>query len=189
MVIGEANILLLGLVDWKTGFELNFFVFYVLPVWIGGWYLGLETAMAFAVLSALTWFGADVLSGHTYASHLYAVWNTMIRLVSFLTIGWSVFMMRQARDRERNAAESLRQALSEVKVLVTFIPICAQCKKIRTQEGVWQHLEVYLGEHSNSRFSHGYCPECARKAMEEIGLIGVEPTPAGPAAAPPARRT
>lgn len=167
--LGMAAILLLGLIDWKTGFELNFFVFYFLPVGLGGWFFGLETALAFSVLSALTWYGADALSGHTYASHVYAAWNTMIRLISFLAIGWSVFKMRQARDRERNAAAALRKALSEVKVLESFIPICAQCKKIRSQDGAWQPLEVYLGEHSNSRFSHGYCPECARKAMAEIG--------------------
>ena len=62
------------------------------------------------------------------------------------------------------------RSLSEVKVLETFLPICAQCKKIRDQQGLWQHLEVYIGQHANTQFSHGYCPECARKAMSEAGL-------------------
>lgn len=168
VAMGMASILMLGWIDWKTGFELNFFVFYFLPVWLGGWYLGLEAAIVFAVLSGMTWFGADVLSGHPYVSHVFAVWNTMIRLISFLAIGWTVSRMRLARDRERRSNDSLRKALSEVKVLETFIPICAQCKKIRNQDGAWQPLEVYLGEHSNSRFSHGYCPDCARKAMAEL---------------------
>ena len=77
----------------------------------------------------------------------------------------------QALGRERDTAEALRRALSEVKVLETFLPVCAQCKKIRNEGGVWQNMEVYIGQHSNTRFSHGYCPECARKAMEEAGLI------------------
>ncbi len=74
-------------------------------------------------------------------------------------------------DRERKITESLRHALSEVKVLESFIPICAQCKKIRNQQGEWQQLEEYIGAHSNTQFTHGYCPECAMKAMEEAGLI------------------
>jgi hypothetical protein len=79
--------------------------------------------------------------------------------------------MRYALDREHNTAETLRRALSEIKVLETFLPICAQCKKIRNQQGAWQQLEVYIGQHSNTQFSHGYCPECEKKAMEEAGLI------------------
>ena len=128
--------------------------------------------MTFAVLSALVWFGADFLSGHRYSSEAYAVWNTTIRLISFMAIGWSVSKMRQALDREQNTAEALRRTLAEVKVLETFIPICAQCKKIRDQEGVWQQLEVYIGQHSNTQFTHGLCPEFFKKAREEAGLIG-----------------
>ena len=166
-----GGVILLGLVDWLTGYELNFFVFYFVPVSVGAWFLGFGSAVTLAVLSALAWFGADVLSGNTYSTHFYAVWNTTVRLVSFLAMGWSVTRMREALDRERSIAENLRQAISEVKVLEAFLPICAECKKIRDQRGVWQQLEVYIGQHSNTQFSHGYCPECAEKAMEEVRLI------------------
>jgi hypothetical protein len=167
-----AGVLLLGLADGMTGYELNFFVFYFVPVSVGAWFLGLGAAVTLAVLSALVWFGADVMSGHTPPSHIYAVWNTMVRLLSFLAIGWSVSKMRDALDRERDKAETLDRLLSEVKVLEAFLPICAQCKKIRNQQGEWQNLEVYIGEHSNTQFSHSYCPECAKIALEEAGLIG-----------------
>jgi K+-sensing histidine kinase KdpD len=165
-----AGVLVLGLVDWLTGYELNFFVFYFLPVSVAAWFLGFGSSVIMAVLSALVWFGADVLSEHVYSSHVYAVWSITIRLVSFLAIGWSVSRMRQALARERNTAESLRRALSEIKVLEAFLPICAQCKKIRNEQGVWEPLEVYIGQHSKTQFSHGYCPECAKKALEEAGL-------------------
>ena len=161
----------LGVVDWLTGYELNFFVFYFLPVSIGAWFLGFVGAVSLAILSAGVWFGADVFTGHTYTSHLYAVWNTMVRLVSFLAIGWSVSRIRLLLDHEHEVTESLRRSLSQIKVLETFLPICAQCKKIRNQQGVWQQLEVYIGQHSITQFSHSYCPECARKIMAEAGLI------------------
>jgi hypothetical protein len=172
LTITVTGVLLLGLVDWLTGYELNFFVFYFIPISVGAWYIGLGASVTLAVLSALVWFGADVMSGNTQSSNIYAVWNTMVRLLSFLAIGWSVSKMRDALDRERDKAETLDRLLSEVKVLEAFLPICAQCKKIRNQQGEWQNLEVYIGQHSNTQFSHGYCPECARKAMEEAGLIG-----------------
>jgi hypothetical protein len=161
----------LGVVDWLTGYELNFFVFYFLPVSIGAWFFGFIGAVLLAILSAGVWFGADVLTGHTYTSNVYAVWNTLVRLVSFLAIGWSVSRIKLLLDHEREVTESLRRSLSQIKVLETFLPICAQCKKIRNQQGAWQQLETYIGQHSNTQFSHGYCPECSRKILAEAGLM------------------
>ena len=174
-VIAVACVLGLGWVDWKTGYELNFFLFYFVPVSIGAWFLGLGASVSLAVFSALVWFGADLLSAHAYSSTAYAVWNTTIRLVSFLAIGWSISRMRHALDRERHTAEILLRALSEIKVLEAFLPICAQCKKIRDERGSWQPLETYIVAHSNTQFSHGYCPECARRAMQEAGLTDQTP--------------
>lgn len=161
-----------GLVDWLTGYELNFFVFYFLPVSMGAWYFGYLGAISLSILSAGVWFGADVLTGHTYASDVYAVWNALVRLVSFLAIGLSASRIKLLLDREREVTASLRKSVSKIKVLESFLPICAQCKKIRNQQGVWQQLEVYIGQHTDTQFSHGYCPECAKKILSEAGLVG-----------------
>jgi hypothetical protein len=162
---------ILGLIDWATGYELNFFVFYFLPVSVAAWFVGRGASMSLAVLCAMVWFGADFLSGDTHSTAFYAVWNTMVRLVSFVIVGFSVSRTRHALDRERQVTADLRKSLSEVKVLESFLPICCQCKKIRNQEGHWQEMEVYIGEHAGSQFSHGYCPECAHNVMVEAGLI------------------
>ena len=184
-----VGIMALWYIDWITGHELNFFVFYFLPVSFVAWFLGFPGAVAASVISALAWFDADLLAHHVYSSYVYAVWNTTIRLVSFLAIAWLVSSVRLALENERQTSEGLRRALSEIKVLETFLPICAQCKKIRNTDGVWQHLEVYIGQHSNTQFSHGYCPECARKAMEEAELISRETEPEGPGYGSQGRRT
>jgi K+-sensing histidine kinase KdpD len=178
-VLTIVAVLILGVLDWSTGYEYNFFVFYFLPVSVAAWFFGLVGSVALSIISALVWFGADILTWHIYPSSAYAVWNTMIRLVSFLAIGWSVARVKQLLNRERETAEVLRKSLSQIKVLETFLPICAQCKKIRNQEGMWQHLEVYIEQHSNTQFSHGYCPECARRAMAEAGLIDEKTEQAG----------
>ncbi|MCB0346963.1 MAG: DUF4118 domain-containing protein [Bdellovibrionales bacterium] len=167
-ILGVA---LLGLIDWATGYELSFFVFYFGPVAVVSWYLGFEHAVVISLLSALTWFAADFFSGHDYSSEIYAVWNTTIRLVAFLGIGWAVSQKRRALLESESNAEELRRTLADLKVLEAFLPICAECKKIRNKEGMWQHLEVYIGEHSNTQFSHGYCPDCAKAAMAEIGRL------------------
>lgn len=163
-------LLIFGILDWYTGHELNFLVFYFIPVFIATWFFGLIVSVTLAIICAMVWFAADHLSGHTYTSSIYAVWNTLIRLISFLVIVWCVAKVRDLLNRERQTAETLRRSLSEIKILETFLPICAQCKKIRNKQGEWQHLEDYFGQHANAKFSHGYCPECARKTIAEAGL-------------------
>jgi hypothetical protein len=171
IIIAVVSVLILGVVDWLTGYELNFFVFYFLPVSLSAWFLGFGVSIALAVLSGIVWFIADALTGHVYSSHVYAIWNAVIRLASFVAIGWSISRMRHALDREHEAKTALGRMLSKIKVLEAFLPICAECKKIRDHEGEWQPFEIYIGKHSDSQFSHGYCPECARKAIEQAGLL------------------
>jgi hypothetical protein len=171
-LLAVAVTLVVGLIDWVTGYELNCFVLYFVPVSLAAWFLGLPGAVGLSVFSAMVWFGADVLTGHTYTAHFYAVWDTMIRLASFLAIGWAMATVRRLLRLEREKSEALRRSLSEIKVLETFLPVCAQCKKIRNEHGAWQPMEVYFEEHAHTQFSHGYCPECARKAMAEAGLTG-----------------
>jgi PAS domain S-box-containing protein len=57
----------------------------------------------------------------------------------------------------------LQEALAEVKTLKGLLPICAWCKKIRTEAGDWTDLESYITENSEAHFSHGVCSECLPK--------------------------
>jgi PAS domain S-box-containing protein len=74
---------------------------------------------------------------------------------------------RMEGERERLVLE-LQEALTKVKTLSGLIPICANCKKIRDDEGFWNQLESYIQEHSEAVFSHSICPECAKTLYPEI---------------------
>ncbi|MBN1867738.1 response regulator [Candidatus Sumerlaeota bacterium] len=56
----------------------------------------------------------------------------------------------------------LKEALAQVKRLSGLLPICSNCKKVRDDKGYWQQVEVYIGEHSEADFSHGFCPDCMK---------------------------
>ncbi len=70
---------------------------------------------------------------------------------------------------------SLKNALDEVKTLRGFLPICAYCKKIRDDEGFWQQVEKYVSDRSAAVFSHGICPECARRYYPDMDIYDDEP--------------
>ena len=70
-------------------------------------------------------------------------------------------------DREK-LIKKLQDALDKIKVLRGIIPICASCKKIRDDKGFWNQIESYIREHSEAEFSHGICPDCAKKLYPEF---------------------
>jgi PAS domain S-box-containing protein len=73
------------------------------------------------------------------------------------------------REKER-LIDKLQKALSEVKTLRGFLPICASCKKIRDDKGYWNQIESYIRNHSEAEFSHGICPDCARRLYPGLGI-------------------
>ncbi len=70
---------------------------------------------------------------------------------------------------ERKKAEEEREAIQKeledslAKVIQGFIPICASCKKIRTEDGGWIQVERFVTDRSEAQFSHSLCPHCAGK--------------------------
>lgn len=80
--------------------------------------------------------------------------------VSFFMVALFVSLLI-AHLQRRN--EELQQALGEVKTLSGLLPICAWCRKVRSDDGYWQQLEHYFESHGNVKFTHGICEECGQK--------------------------
>jgi len=57
----------------------------------------------------------------------------------------------------------LKKAREEIRSLRGIIPICASCKKIRTDSGYWEQVDTYIENHSEAEFTHGVCPVCAER--------------------------
>jgi PAS domain S-box-containing protein len=52
---------------------------------------------------------------------------------------------------------------NDIKEKRSFLPICANCKKLRNEKGHWEHVENYIQKHSHSDLTHTICPECRKK--------------------------
>ena len=75
---------------------------------------------------------------------------------------------REAVAAQKRLIAQLEEALSKVKTLSGLLPICSACKKIRDDQGYWSQVEGYIQEHTDARFTHSYCPECARKFLSKV---------------------
>ena len=72
-----------------------------------------------------------------------------------------------AIERQRLMTE-LRVALDHIKQLQGMLPICSVCKKIRDDRGYWNRIESYISEHSEAKFSHSLCPDCAKELYPNL---------------------
>lgn len=95
---------LLGLIDFATGFEISFAIFYLIPVSIAGWYVSASAGVAISFLCAITWLTANQLAGENSGHALIEVWNSATRLGFFIVVALLLARLRRALDAERRAA-------------------------------------------------------------------------------------
>jgi diguanylate cyclase (GGDEF)-like protein len=104
--IALAGIVLVGLMDYATGYEISFSLFYLGPVALAAWYAGRRNAIAIAILAAGVWLSADTAAGHPYTHPLITMWELLVRLGVFLMLGLSLVALRAALNRERDLART-----------------------------------------------------------------------------------
>lgn len=60
----------------------------------------------------------------------------------------------------------LQDARKKIEALSELIPMCAWCKKVRSDEGFWRTIEKYLSDHHQSEVTHTICPDCVKKCEQ-----------------------
>jgi diguanylate cyclase (GGDEF)-like protein len=101
------TVAVVGWLDSRVGPRLSFSLFYLVPVVAAGWFLGLRTAIAAAMVAGLAWLLAD-LSWRTGGDTIEIAWNATVRLATFTGFGWITARLRAENDRLLAANERLR---------------------------------------------------------------------------------
>lgn len=172
-VVAGAAALLVAItwIDHATGYELEFFVFYFVPVALAAW-RGRRLGVAFAVAAAACWVLSDRLGGHPYSRSWYPYWETGMRLASLVAAALVLARIREALARERQLVAELSESIARVRQLEGLIPVCAYCRRIRDDGGYWDRFEAYLATRTGATFTHGICPTCFERIEREDGQPG-----------------
>ncbi len=111
-----AGLALLGWIDYLTGYELGFFVFYSAPVGLAAWYAGRWPGLLTALGATLTWWLADRFSGLKDSNRFYLYWNLTIHFAAFVINAVTISKIKLELD-ERHALEAeltrVRRLLAE----------------------------------------------------------------------------
>lgn len=101
VTVGFVLIAIIGTLDFLTGYELSFSVFYVIPIFLVTWFAGRKLGIMTSIVSAFVWFVADIVAAHPYSHALIPVWNSLIRLTFFLVITYLFSSLKNSTEREK----------------------------------------------------------------------------------------
>ncbi len=93
---------------------------------------------------------------------------TGIRVEKWIANTTDINDLWAARNALAEANDRLEGSLARVRQLEKLLSICSFCKKIQDENGHWQQIESYISYRSETRFSHGICPECGKQHYGDV---------------------
>ena len=127
--VASAVVLLaaFGWVDYITGYELGFFVFYSVPVGLVAWYVGRWPAIGIAMAASVTWWLADYFSGAKYSSRFFYYWNGTIHFLAFVINAVTIAKIKSDLDRQHALAVELESMRRSLRSVDENSPVCHVC--------------------------------------------------------------
>ena len=104
VVTGVFLALLIGIVDFLTGYEVSLSLFYLIPISLVTWCTTRNLGLAISMLCASVWYLADSFGGHHYSNPFIIHWNTLIRFCIFTVTAMLLSSLRDAMQRERKSS-------------------------------------------------------------------------------------
>lgn len=136
-----------GVVDFVTGWELSFSVFYLLALGLATWFVGTRFAVFISVLSVTVSLAGDLAMGGRYSSRLVPWWNAFILLTFFFVVVALLAKLRalyrelEARVKQRTTALTDEMAERE-RIERELLEISE-----REQRRIGHDLHDSLGQH------------------------------------------
>lgn len=139
--------------DYLSGPTIQFPILYLIPILLASWHHRIIWSISLAVILSMI---------RPLFIPLWEVvhWSTSEMFINALIRGGVFILFAILINKISSQKQELERELNTLKGI---LPICSFCKKIRKDDDTWDTLEKYISEHSEAKFSHGMCPECAKK--------------------------
>ncbi len=122
-------------------------------------------AIGFSLLILLTWVTEVVRFPQYIFSEMFVPnWHRAVLRTIVILLVWSWVHL------------ATRRLLKRLYYLEDFLRICGWCRKV-CHEGEWLELEKYFSSRFATSTTHGMCPDCLKKSVEEIEAAKYPPSP------------
>lgn len=170
----------IGTVDYLTGFETMFSLFYLVGVGLATWFVGKWFGLLMSLLSVAVWITGDVAAGARYSNPLVPIWNALILMVSYAS---AVLLLSSLRSLHRELAarvaqrtQALQQEMAERERLEEEILKVSEREQRRIghdlHDDLCQHLTAtaLAGQVLGERLAAKSLPE-AQDADKVVALV------------------
>jgi signal transduction histidine kinase len=173
VVLSLEMVVMVGLFDYLTGFELNFFAFYLIPVILAVWFVGRGFGIFVSALCVVVSIAGDLFAGARYSSSLVPVWNTAIACTSYFVVVWILGKLRslhnELEERVRQRTAALNNEMQERMRLEEEILSISE----REQQRIGHDLHDSLCQHLTGVALAGevLSEQLAAKSLPEVKAI------------------
>ena len=105
-VAGILSIGLLGILDYLTGNEFTFSLFYLAPILLVTWTANLRAGQFLSLLSALTLIGVQIAAGLEYSHPIFYFINTLVRTAVYIILTYLVDKLKKTQKKAELAART-----------------------------------------------------------------------------------
>lgn len=166
----------IGYLDYVTGYETSFFLFYLIPVVFALRFVGVYFAVFISLLSGIVWVISNTADGMTYANWLVPVWNTTQRITFYIGVVGLLTMRKKLEARVRQRTAALTHEMQERGRLEKELLESSEREQRRIgqdlHDSLCQHLTatVLAGQVLGQKLADKSLPEAAA-ANHVVGLV------------------
>ena len=155
-------VILVGIIDYATGYEVSFFPFYSFPILVALWFNGVIAAVFISSLSAAVWCLIDYEVGHVYTHEWLRFWDMIVRLMFFCLVVATGSAFRRQRDLTRARIELLERSHQLEQEIINISE--------RERLTIGRDLHDSLGQHL---VAIGYAADALKRDLGK-GLLAID---------------
>jgi diguanylate cyclase (GGDEF)-like protein len=104
LIISIFLVIVIGYLDFLTGYEFAWSIFYFIPIYFSAWYGKKSISILIAILSGISWLIADIYSGHPYSNIIIPYFNGLVRTTTFLLFALLFSKIKEISQKEKELA-------------------------------------------------------------------------------------
>lgn len=98
--IGMFMLVVISMLDYLTGSEYSFSIFFLIPVIAVTWQAGRRAGFTTSILAAVAWLAAEKAGDRVYSSQVIPYWNAAVRFGFFIIVATLITRVKHSAQTE-----------------------------------------------------------------------------------------
>ena len=173
----------IGFLDYITGYEISFFMVYLIPILVAVWRVSTSFAVVISALSVTSVLGTNIAAGWHFSNWFVPVWNSIMVGVFYMAVVRVFVLHRELEEHVRQRTAALTQEMQERRRLEKELLAAGEREQRRIghdlHDSLCQHLTgtALAGQVLGKKLEDKSLPEAAAaNHLVELVEEGIELT-------------